>query len=55
VVAGDKLAVSKVVRYNRITDAKADLDNLTLEKQHQLTRDRMLQKMKNASPLNLFR
>jgi hypothetical protein len=32
-----------------ITDAKADLDNFTLEKHHQLTRDRMLQKMKNAS------
>jgi hypothetical protein len=32
-----------------ITDAKTDLDNLTLEKHHQLTRDRILQKMKNAS------
>jgi hypothetical protein len=32
-----------------IPDAKADLDNYTLEKHHQLTRDRMLQKMKNAS------
>jgi hypothetical protein len=32
-----------------ITDAKADLDNFTLEKHHQLTRDRMLQKMTNAS------
>jgi bacterioferritin (cytochrome b1) len=32
-----------------ITDAKADLDNFTLEKHHQLTRNRMLQKMKNAS------
>jgi hypothetical protein len=32
-----------------ITDAKADLDNFTLEKHHQQTRDRMLQKMKNAS------
>jgi Domain of unknown function (DUF4190) len=32
-----------------ITDAKADFDNLTLEKHHQLTRDRMLQKIKNAS------
>jgi hypothetical protein len=32
-----------------ITDAKADLDNFTLEKHHQLTRDRMLKKMKNAS------
>jgi Domain of unknown function (DUF4190) len=32
-----------------ITDTKADLDNFTLEKHHQQTRDRMLQKMKNAS------
>lgn len=32
-----------------ITEAKADLDNFTLEKHHQLTRDRMLRKMKNAS------
>ena len=32
-----------------ITDAKTDLDNFTLEKHHQQTRDRMLQKMKNAS------
>lgn len=32
-----------------ITDAKADLDNFTLEKYHQQTRDRMLQEMKNAS------
>lgn len=32
-----------------ITDAKADLDNFTLEKHHQMTRERMLQKMKNAS------
>jgi Domain of unknown function (DUF4190) len=32
-----------------ITDAKADLDNFTLEKHHELTRDRMLQKIKNAS------
>jgi hypothetical protein len=32
-----------------ITDAKADLDNMTLEKHHQLTRHRMLQKMTNAS------
>ncbi len=32
-----------------ITEAKADLENLTLEKHHQLTRERMLQKMKNAS------
>jgi Domain of unknown function (DUF4190) len=32
-----------------ITDAKADLDDFTLEKHHQLTRDRMLRKLKNAS------
>jgi hypothetical protein len=32
-----------------ITDAKADVPNLTLEKHHQLTRDRTLEKMKNAS------
>jgi Domain of unknown function (DUF4190) len=32
-----------------ITDAKADVPDLTLEKHHQLARDRMLQKMKNAS------
>ena len=32
-----------------ITDAKADVTDLTFEKHHQLTRDRMLQKMKNAS------
>ena len=32
-----------------ITDAKADLDNFTLEKHHYQTRDRMLQKMKNPS------
>ena len=32
-----------------ITDTKADLDNFTLEKHHQQTRDRMLQKIKNAS------
>ena len=32
-----------------ITDMKADLDNFTLEKHHDLTRDRMFQKMKNAS------
>jgi hypothetical protein len=32
-----------------ITDAKADLDNFTLEKHHKLTRDRMLQKLRNAS------
>jgi hypothetical protein len=32
-----------------ITDAKADIENMTLEKHHQLTRDRMLQKMTNPS------
>jgi hypothetical protein len=32
-----------------ITDAKADLDSFTLQKHHEQTRDRMLQKMKNAS------
>jgi hypothetical protein len=32
-----------------ITDTKTDLDSLTLQKHHQQTRDRMLQKMKNAS------
>jgi hypothetical protein len=32
-----------------ITDAKAAVGNLTLENYHQITRDRMLQKMKNAS------
>ena len=32
-----------------ITDTKTDLDNFTFEKHHQQTRDRMLQKMKNAS------
>jgi hypothetical protein len=32
-----------------ITDAKDDLENFTLEKHHQLTRDRMLQKMTNRS------
>jgi hypothetical protein len=42
---GDK---SKQMHLIVISDAKADLDNFTLEK-HQLTRDRMLQKMKNAS------
>ena len=31
------------------TDAKADFPDLTLEKHHDLTRDRMFQKMKNAS------
>jgi hypothetical protein len=43
---GDK---SKEMYLIVITDTKADLDNFTLEKHHQLTRDRMLQKMKNAS------
>src|SRR6266487_5240319 len=43
---GDK---SKQMYLIVIPDAKADLDNFTLEKHHQLTRDRMLQKMKNAS------
>src|SRR5206468_10759812 len=43
---GDK---SKQMYLIVITDAKADFDNLTLEKHHDLTRDRMLQKMKNAS------
>jgi hypothetical protein len=32
-----------------ITDAKADLDNFTLEKHRQLTGDRMLRKMTNGS------
>jgi hypothetical protein len=40
---------SKEVYLIVITDAKADLDNFTLEKHHQQTRDRMLQRMKNAS------
>jgi hypothetical protein len=40
---------SKEVYLIVITDTKADLDNFTLEKHHQQTRDRMLQKMKNAS------
>src|SRR5206468_5090074 len=43
---GDK---SKEVYLIVISDAKADLDNMTLEKDHDLTRDRMFQKMKNAS------
>ena len=43
---GDK---SKQLYLIVITDAKADLDNFTLEKHHLLTRDRMLQKMTNAS------
>jgi Domain of unknown function (DUF4190) len=40
---------SKEVYLIVITDAKTDLDNLNLEKHHQQTRDRMLQKIKNAS------
>jgi Domain of unknown function (DUF4190) len=40
---------SKEVYLIVITDTKNDLDNLTLEKHHQKTRDRMLQEMKNAS------
>jgi hypothetical protein len=32
-----------------ITDAKTDPDNFPLEKQHHVTRNQMLQKMKNAS------
>ena len=40
---------SKEVYLIVITDAKADLDNFTLEKHHQMTRERMLEKMKNAS------
>ena len=32
-----------------LSDAKSDSQNQTLEKYHQLIRDRMLQKMKNAS------
>jgi Domain of unknown function (DUF4190) len=43
---GDK---SKDMYLIVITDAKTDLDNLTLEKHHQLTRNHILQKMKNAS------
>ncbi len=40
---------SKEVYLIVITDTKADFDNMTLEKHHDLTRDRMFQKMKNAS------
>src|SRR5947199_4742662 len=40
---------SKEVYLIEITDTKADFDNITLEKHHDLTRDRMFQKMKNAS------
>jgi hypothetical protein len=43
---GDK---SKRMYLIVITDAKADFPDLTLEKHHDLTRDRMWQKMKNAS------
>jgi hypothetical protein len=43
---GDK---SKEMYLIVITDAKADVDNMTLEKHHDLTRDRMFQRMKNAS------
>src|SRR6266478_686380 len=43
---GDK---SKQMYLIVFSDAKADFPNLTLEKHHQITRDRMLQKMKNAS------
>ena len=32
-----------------LSEAKSDFPNLTLENHHQITRDRMLQKMKNAS------
>lgn len=40
---------SKEVYLIVITDAKTDLDNFTLEKHHQQTRDRILKTMKNAS------
>jgi hypothetical protein len=40
---------SKEVYLVVITDTKADLENFTLEKHHQQTRDRILQKIKNAS------
>jgi phosphodiesterase/alkaline phosphatase D-like protein len=40
---------SKEVYLIVVTGAKTDLDNFNLEKYHQQTRDRMLQKMKNAS------
>ncbi len=43
---GDK---SKQMYLIVITDSKADLENITLEKYHDATRDRMFQKMKNAS------
>src|SRR5436309_5703565 len=44
--AGNK---SKEVYLIVITDTKPDFENMTLEKHHDLTRDRMFQKMKNAS------
>ena len=40
---------SREVHLIVVPDTKADLDNFILEKHHQQTRDRMLQKMKNAS------
>jgi hypothetical protein len=40
---------SKEVYLIVITDAKADFPDFTLEKHHDLTRDRMWQKMKNVS------
>ena len=43
---GDK---SKQMYLIVITDAKGDVPDFTLEKHHDLTRDRMWQKMKNAS------
>jgi hypothetical protein len=43
---GDK---SKQMYLIVITDTKTDVPDLTLEKHHDMTRDRMFQKMKNAS------
>src|SRR5437667_3583281 len=43
---GDK---SKEMYLIVITGAKADVGDLTLEKYHQITRDRMLEKLKNAA------
>ena len=40
---------SKEVYLIVVTGAKTDLDNFTLEKYHQQTRDRMLKEIKNAS------
>jgi Domain of unknown function (DUF4190) len=40
---------SKEVYLIVISDTKTGLDNMTLEKHHDLTRDRMFQRMKNAS------